>query len=414
VPGFGPGVVEVTTPRPRYRRTPAGRVHRSRLLPADHLTVVQGIVTTRVARTLVDLAGTLPPGRTERAVENCLSSGAVTIDALRRVTDELAARGRTGIALVPELLGERSDGFVAPASELEARFLRIIRRAGLPEPARQLDVGDGEWIGRVDFAYPGSGVLIELDGRRYHSAKLDLESDLLRDNRLVAAGWRVLRVTWDQLHRRPDEVVSLIHGVLSRSGRAEGHSATRSAPRTDERLPQGVDPAAEVLEGAVVGDDVVGAGQAGRPVSLGGQPPPHVVLGHPPALHQPADGDVLGSVDDHHPVGAVPSHLDEQGDDHDHHMVGCPLRRQPAVDGVQHHRMDEGLEVGQGVGVGEDQVGQGPAVDRAAAVDDRRAEALDDGPVGRATGTDRLVGEGVGVHHHRSPLGQKARHRGFS
>ncbi|HEX2046840.1 MAG TPA: DUF559 domain-containing protein, partial [Acidimicrobiales bacterium] len=211
--GFAPGVVEVTTSRPRYRRTPAGRVHRSRLLPGDHLTVVQGIVTTRVARTLVDLAGVLPAGRIERAVDGCLSDGIVTVDALRHVTDQLAARGRTGIALMRGLLAERSgSGYVAATSELEARFLRIVRRAGLPEPVRQLNVGGRAWIGRVDFAYPGACVLIELDGRRYHSAKLDLESDRLRDNRLVAAGWRVMRVTWDQVHRHPDEVVSLYAG----------------------------------------------------------------------------------------------------------------------------------------------------------------------------------------------------------
>jgi very-short-patch-repair endonuclease len=240
IPGFSARVVEVTTPRPRYRRTPAGRVHRSRLLPPDHLTVMQGIVTTRVARTLVDLAGVLSPGRTERAVENCLRDGMVSIDALRGMTDELAKRGRTGIRLMRELLAERSDGYVAPASELEARFLRVVRRAGLPEPVRQLDVGDGAWVGRVDFAYPLAGVLIELDGRRYHSAKLDLESDRLRDNRLMAAGWRVLRVTWPQLHGRPDEVVALVRRALVRSGRGQGHSVARSAPRTDEARPKGV------------------------------------------------------------------------------------------------------------------------------------------------------------------------------
>jgi very-short-patch-repair endonuclease len=374
-------------------------------------------VTTRVARTLVDLAGVLPAGRIERAVDGCLSDGIVTVDALRHVTDQLSARGRTGIALMRGLLAERSgSGYVAATSELEARFLRIVRRAGLPEPVRQLNVGGRAWIGRVDFAYPGACVLIELDGRRYHSAKLDLESDRLRDNRLVAAGWRVMRVTWDQVHRHPDEVVSLVRRALRRSGRVSGPSVTRKAPRTaeEEGVPEGVDLAAEVVEGAVVGDDVVGVGQAGGPVGLGGEAPSYVGLGHAPTLHQPADGQVIGSVDHHDGVGPVPSHLHEQRD-HDHdHVVGGRLRRQPAVDGLQHRWVHQGLEVAAGGGFGEDQVGQGPAVDLAVAVDDARPEALDHRLVGRPARRNDLVGDGVGVHHDRSVVGQEARHRGFS
>jgi hypothetical protein len=69
-------------------------------------------------------------------------------------------------------------------------------------------------VGRVDFAYPELGLLIEVDGRRYHTAKLDLEADRIRDNRLMAARWRVLRISWKQLVSRPDEVV----GLLRRSG----------------------------------------------------------------------------------------------------------------------------------------------------------------------------------------------------
>lgn len=53
------------------------------------------------------------------------------------------------------MLEERSEGYIAPASELEARFLALIRSAGLPEPVRQHNVGDERrWLGRSDYAYP--------------------------------------------------------------------------------------------------------------------------------------------------------------------------------------------------------------------------------------------------------------------
>ena len=85
------------------------------------------------------------------------------------------------------LLADRSDGYIPPASETEARFRDLVREAGLPDPVRQLDVGDDEaWIGRVDVAYPPARLLIELDSRRHHSSKLDVEADAARDRRLRA------------------------------------------------------------------------------------------------------------------------------------------------------------------------------------------------------------------------------------
>ena len=216
LPGFRRlGLLEVSTPRAAKRRHPDATLHRSLWLPASHLSVVDGIPCTRVARTLVDLAAVLPPGRTERAIDNCLAAGHVTTHALAAVAAELARPGRPGTALLRGLLQERSKGYVAPASELEARFLALVRSAGLPAPVRQHDVGDsGRWMGRGDFAYPDLRLLIELYSRRHHMSKLDFEADRDRDNRRVAAGWRPVRFTWAAVTSRPTEVVD----VLCRSG----------------------------------------------------------------------------------------------------------------------------------------------------------------------------------------------------
>ncbi|HEX2023715.1 MAG TPA: type IV toxin-antitoxin system AbiEi family antitoxin domain-containing protein [Acidimicrobiales bacterium] len=246
VPGFGPGPLEVSTPRPRRHRNPSAIVHRSRAFPPGHLTMIDGIRTTRVARTLVDLAAVLPSSRTERAVENCLSAGLVTVSGLRAMTDELGRRGRTGITLMRELLEARGDGYVASASELEARFSRLIASAGLPPPVRQAQLGtDQAWVGRVDFAYPEAKLVVELDSRRYHSSKLDFDADRARDNLLVAEGWRVVRITWAHLHDDPAAVVALIGRAL-RSGDAQGRQSDlechQNGERTTGRRPGGGDP----------------------------------------------------------------------------------------------------------------------------------------------------------------------------
>lgn len=116
------------------------------------------------------------------------------------------------------ILEAREPGYVALASELEARFLDIVRRAGLPQPRRQLSTGDaGSWIGRVDFAYPEARLVVELDGRRHHTGMLDREADRARDNRLVAAGWRVVRFTWSDITAHADRVVALLGRLLGPS-----------------------------------------------------------------------------------------------------------------------------------------------------------------------------------------------------
>jgi len=175
-----------------------------------------GISCSPDSELLVDLAGAVHPRRTARAVDNCLAAGSVTYAGLVRTFDDMATRGRKGIAAMREILEERQGDYVAPASELEARFLELVSEAGLPEPVRQLDAGDAnDWIGRVDFAYPQLGLLIELDGRRHHSALLDREADRQRDERLLAGGWRaVARLGWTEVVERPELGKRRLRGLL--------------------------------------------------------------------------------------------------------------------------------------------------------------------------------------------------------
>ncbi|MGI8597281.1 MAG: endonuclease domain-containing protein [Thermoleophilaceae bacterium] len=60
------------------------------------------------------------------------------------------------------------------------------------------------------------GLVVELDGHAAHSPRTAFERDRARDRALHAAGWRVLRITWRQLHREADAVAADL-GVLLRS-----------------------------------------------------------------------------------------------------------------------------------------------------------------------------------------------------
>jgi len=203
IPGFPRlGAIEVVVTRVFRNRTPGAWVHSSRLLPPEHLTVVEGISTTTMARTVVDLAGVLHPRHLERTLDNCLARKLVALDGVRSAVVLLGRKGRPGIAVMRRLLDERADGYVAPESGLEARALELIRSAGLPDPVRQLDVGDARgWIGRVDFAYRDRRLVIEIDSGLHHGTLVDRRADQARDRRLQAAGWQVERVTEDDLTR---------------------------------------------------------------------------------------------------------------------------------------------------------------------------------------------------------------------
>ena len=214
LPSFLGAPAEVTKPRGRSQRKPYGLVHGSLVLPAAHVTERRGIVVTTPARTVFDLAGIVRPGRTERAMDVALAERLCTRADLHQVFFALARQGRRGTVVMRELLEARGAGYVATASQLEQLGRQVFRRGGLPAPRFEVDLGSVAWIGRVDAVWSQQKVVVELDSRKHHTQLLDREADRRRDNELMAAGWRVLRVTWDDLRLRPDQVVRWIREAL--------------------------------------------------------------------------------------------------------------------------------------------------------------------------------------------------------
>jgi hypothetical protein len=218
LPGFVGGPVHVSLLRGTNGSTSSLALqHRPRFLPERHHTVLDGVPVTTVARTLFDLAGSVHPKRAERALDNGLSHRLVDLESLRLVTIELLARGRKGSALMRLLLTDRGAGYIPPASGLEARFLAALIEAGVELPERQVDLGGDTWQARVDFLYRLLRLVIEIDSDRHHSAKSDREADARRDAALRAAGFRVLRISEEDLCQRPHLVVASIRSALSQA-----------------------------------------------------------------------------------------------------------------------------------------------------------------------------------------------------
>jgi predicted transcriptional regulator of viral defense system len=218
LPGFSmrPYVVSVH----RHGRRPGSgiRFEQSLALLPRHVRLVDGIPCTSVARTLFDLCGdpSVRPGRAARALDTALGRKMVTVPALWRVLDELAERGRRGTVWLRTLLTERDEGFVAPESELEARFVALVEKFGLPAPERQVDLGDSDqWIGRVDFLWRAALLVVEVDGAAFHDGFADRRHDAERDALLAASGWTVLRFRWADVVDSPASVAASIRNRCS-------------------------------------------------------------------------------------------------------------------------------------------------------------------------------------------------------
>jgi hypothetical protein len=214
LPGFAGGPV-VSTPHACDHYFSLGQLHQSRLLPEAHVVVLNGIRVTCPARTLFDLAAHIGFKRLERAANTALAKRLVTVVALRRMLTELGKRGRSGtraFRLLVEKL-ERARGH--PESGLEGDFLALVIDNGLPEPRLQVEMFDDDgFIARVDSLWGPQLVIAEVDSDWLHTAPLDVESDELRDKRLRALGYEIVRFSEHQVHRQPQYVVRVLREKL--------------------------------------------------------------------------------------------------------------------------------------------------------------------------------------------------------
>lgn len=203
-----------------HRKARLDGVHtlRSRHLAPEDVTIRAGIPCVTSARLLTDLAPVEPLGTIRALAIDARQKRLLDLEAMAELCARFdgSAVHRHLRVVSRELLSqaERVD------SELERRTRALLRRAGLPMPYPEpfpVQI-DGRVIARVDIAWPAWKVGVECDGFRYHSQRADLDRDSRRQNRLLGWGWRLVRVTWQQVHEQPEEVVAVIHRLLADAG----------------------------------------------------------------------------------------------------------------------------------------------------------------------------------------------------
>ncbi len=214
--GVVKGRAVVTVPHRMSNRFTGVEIHESTDLQPGHITTVDHLPVTTVPRTLFDLSIVLGHRQLMRVVDNAISTRQVQPSDLAVVLAEIGRRGRPGTTRFRQMVAELAPGYVAPESELERRMIDLLELAGFPPPVRQSPFPWRTSVdGRLDLVYPESRVIIECDGRRWHTTAEAFERDRRRDNLAQLNGWLILRFTWTDTTRHAHVVVEQVRQALA-------------------------------------------------------------------------------------------------------------------------------------------------------------------------------------------------------
>jgi AbiEi antitoxin C-terminal domain len=200
------GLAQVHITRARRSGARRGRlVHvHAAALAATEIGVAGGLPVTSPARTVVDVARSVPFEPAVAVADAALHAGLVTPEEL---TEALARAAHRPGAPAARRVVAFADGRSESVGESRSRV--AIQRAGLPVPVPQWEVVDhqGRLVGRADFGWPLLRTVGEFDGMVKYGRLLrpgetaadavvaeKLREDALRDEDLAVVRW-----TWTDL-----------------------------------------------------------------------------------------------------------------------------------------------------------------------------------------------------------------------
>jgi very-short-patch-repair endonuclease len=195
--------VHVTVIARKLRSRPGLCVHRAARLDVRHRG---SILLTSPAQTLLDMAADrdrhLEPAFVEAHGHRLLRSG-----ELRAFIER--AEGRPGVRALRSFIEAYATGYTRSRAEQAMR--RLARAAGLPQPT--VNVFREGFL--VDFLWAKEQLILEVDSFGFHGHRRAFENDRKRDAAHVAAGYRVIRVTWHQLTKEPLAVAATLARALA-------------------------------------------------------------------------------------------------------------------------------------------------------------------------------------------------------
>lgn len=201
---------EISVPRGRRPRTPSLVVHESTDLDVVVPGTIRGLPVTDVGRTVLDCGGLgmdldllIDAARREHQISRTLLPW--TVAQHRR-------SGRRGI----KALRAHLEREALPASDFERLACRWLTAHGVDGWVlhHQLVV-PGHGGAELDLAWPDRKVALELEGALHGEERIVHDRDTRRQNRIVNAGWNVLRLTYRRWLREPDAALQEIVDAIS-------------------------------------------------------------------------------------------------------------------------------------------------------------------------------------------------------
>ncbi|WP_240183737.1 endonuclease domain-containing protein [Leifsonia aquatica] len=207
-PGIDPAI-HVSVPAPGRAPEIAGFVGHK--LTDWATTEFDGLPLTTPAQTWIDLASLLPVRALVVAGDHLVAGGA-PLSTREALAHRIAASaGRRGIARARQAIEQVRAGSESPG---ETRLRLLLVEAGLPMPQLNREIHDGDrFIARVDLAYPSARVALEYEGDIHRVDRDVWRKDIRRRERLEDLGWRMVRVTADDI-AHPAELLTRLRRLL--------------------------------------------------------------------------------------------------------------------------------------------------------------------------------------------------------
>jgi hypothetical protein len=227
--GFTPTIVEITlSERRRDFRPPGVHVHSTSRWLKDDLIEMNGVPTTDIVRTVIDLAGCVPPRRLTRIIDAAERDLILDRNELEMRLETIRQSGRNGCGVLARELESRSMPGRNPTTSLERDFADLLVRFDIARPDCQVKVllPNGA-VAIVDFAWLELMLVVETDGHLAHATRAERARDATRRHQLQRRGFEVLVFTWDQVRYQPLGVIGDLRAAFDhraeqmRDGRVE-------------------------------------------------------------------------------------------------------------------------------------------------------------------------------------------------
>ncbi|MBW0105480.1 type IV toxin-antitoxin system AbiEi family antitoxin domain-containing protein [Pseudonocardia sp. KRD291] len=198
-------VVDVAVAPSSRRRPPSGVATRRREIDCADRAEIRGVALTGLGLTVLETAAVVRDGAAflDRALQRHLDFDDLYAAYCRAV----GTRGMAKAGILLVAAADRAD------SALERRLIGLLRTAGITGFVVGHPFGDRA----IDLAFPAARLAVEIDGWAFHADRARFAADRRKGNDLLAAGWGLLRFTWDDVMNHPVATVARVRNALARA-----------------------------------------------------------------------------------------------------------------------------------------------------------------------------------------------------